>query len=101
MRTYELALICDPDLGTEGQKKVLAKVKKEIEALKGKVGQETGGEKKELAYPIAKKTSGGYFWLAVNLPEAAVKDLEPKLRMQEGVLRYLLIKKGNGAKVVK
>lgn len=103
MRTYELTLIFDSDLGADGQKKALVKVKKEIEDDKGKVVKETEWGKKELAYPIAKKTAGHYLLLEVNLPEEAVKDLDPKLRNQEGVLRHLLVRKETrgGAKITK
>lgn len=102
MRAYELVLIIDTDLGAEDQKKTLVRVKKEIEEAKGKVVKETEWGKKELAYPIAEKTAGRYLLLAISLPEEAVKDLDPKLRNQEGVLRHLLVRKNkNGPKIVK
>ena len=103
MRTYELVLIIDSDLGVEGQKKALAAVKKEIEEIKGKVVKETEWGKKDLAYPIAKKTFGRFLLLDVSLPEEAVKDLDPKFKNQEGVLRHLLIRKEtkNGPKIAK
>lgn len=102
MRAYELVVIFDSDLGAEDQKKVLAKIKKEVEEVKGKVVKETEWGKRELAYPIAKKTSGRYLLLDINLPESEVKDLDPKLRNQESVLRHLLVKASkNGAKITK
>lgn len=103
MRDYELVLIISPDLDLDGQKKVLAKIKKEIEEVKGKVVKETEWGKKELAYPIAKKTSGRFLLLEVSLPEGEIKDLDPKFRNQEGILRHLLVRKENknGPKIVK
>jgi len=101
MRDYELVVIFDLDLGVEGQKKALAKIKKEIEKVKGKVVKETEWAKKDLAYPITKKTGGRYFLLEVSLPENEVKDLDPKFRNQEGVLRHLLVRKETARKVSK
>lgn len=103
MRDYELVVIFDLDLGVEGQKKALAKIKKEIETVKGKVVKETEWGKKELAYPIAKKTGGQYFLLDINLPEETIKDLDPKLRNEPGILRHLLIRKEpiHGTKITK
>lgn len=101
MRDYELVVIFDLDLGVEGQKKALAKIKKEIETVKGKVVKETEWAKKDLAYAIAKKTGGRYFLLVVSLPESEVKELDPKFRNEPGVLRHLLIRKDptHGAKI--
>jgi small subunit ribosomal protein S6 len=49
--------------------------------------------KKELAYPIKKKNDGYYFLLAVKLPKKTPAELDTKLKLEEGLLRYLLVKK--------
>ncbi|MHA1543675.1 MAG: 30S ribosomal protein S6 [Alphaproteobacteria bacterium] len=92
MRDYELTLVIDPDLTSENRKKLITKIKKLVTDLKGKLsGSEDWGEKK-LAYPIKKKELGYYFWLAIKLPAEAPAQLEKKLKLEEGVIRYLLVK---------
>lgn len=101
MRTYELTLIVDPDLTSENQKKLLAKIKKLIEELEGKVGKTNEWGKKEFAYPIKKKNLGYYFFWEIKLPEKEAGNFDKKLKLEEEVMRYLLVKREekNGAKV--
>jgi small subunit ribosomal protein S6 len=93
MRDYELTLVVDPDLTSEKQKKLITKIKKIVTDLQGKVDKTDDWGRKDLAYPIKKKNAGYYFLLAVKLPEAGLMEIEKKLRLEEGVMRYLLVKK--------
>jgi small subunit ribosomal protein S6 len=98
MRDYELVLVLDPDLTTERQKKLISKIKKMVADLKGKVGKTDEWGKKKLAYPIAKKTSGHYFFMALSLPSQAPVEIEKNFRIEEDLLRYLLIRSEKPAK---
>ena len=93
MRDYELTLVVDPDLTSEKQKKLVTKIKKIITDLKGKVDKTDEWGRKNLAYPIKKKTAGYYFLLAIKLPVEAPIEIEKKLRLEEEIVRYLLVKK--------
>lgn len=93
MRTYELTLIVDPDLTSENQKKLLAKIKKLIEELEGKVEKTNEWGKKEFTYPIKKKNLGYYFFWELILPSGAVSELDGKLKLEEEIIRYLLVRK--------
>lgn len=93
MRTYELVLILPPEFTEEEQNKVLAKIQKLISEDKGKIVDKTSWGKKEFSYPIAKKPSGIYWFLNLELnPQVAVK-LSNQLKITEQVMRHLLIKK--------
>jgi len=92
MRDYELTLVIDPDLTSENQKKLVTKTKKIITDLKGKVGKTDEWGRKELAYPIMKKTLGYYFFLETKLPQKALAEIEKKLKLEEGIIRYLLVR---------
>lgn len=98
MRDYELTLVIDPDLTSEKQKKLVAKIKKEISDLKGKIEKTEEWGKKELAYPIKKKTLGYYFFIETELPEKAPTEIEKKIKLDEGIIRYLLVKSEGGKK---
>lgn len=93
MREYELVLVFDPDLTKVNQKKLMAKVKKIIEELKGKIEKTDEWGKKELAYPIKKKKLGYYFLLALKLPANSPVEIDKKLKLEEKIIRYLLVKK--------
>jgi small subunit ribosomal protein S6 len=92
MRDYELVLIVSPDLSSEKQKEQLEKVKKIITGLKGEVKKTEEWGKKQLAYPIRKNEMGYYFLWKVQLPEKSLEELNQKLRIEERLLRYLIVK---------
>lgn len=107
MRDYELTLVLDGDLSSEKQKSQLEKIKKIINDLGGKVKKTVEWGKKQLAYPIffvgslsgqkdkqatSKKTTGYYFLWEISLPAPEVINFTKKIKLEEGVLRYLLVK---------
>lgn len=93
MFDYELTLILDPDLSSEDQKKLIEKIKKIIEDTKGKVEKTNDWEKKELAYPIKKKTMGYYFLWEIKTDSEQIDKIDKKLKIEEEVLRYLILRK--------
>ena len=93
MREYELTFVIDPDLAGEERKKLISKVRKIIEEFKGRVGKTDEWGEKKLAYPIKKKNLGYYFLLDIELPETAPAQVESKLKLEEKIIRYLLVRK--------
>lgn len=93
MRVYELVLVFNPDLTSEKQKNQLEKIKKIAADLKGKVKKTMEWGRRELAYPIKKKNVGCYFLWEIELPEDKLGDFNNKLKIEEGLLRYLLVRK--------
>jgi len=87
-----MTLILVPELG-EKKKEVLAKVKKILENTEGKVEKTDEWGKKTLAYPIKKMTEGDYYFWEVSLPEPAPAEIDKKMRLEDRVLRYLLVRK--------
>jgi small subunit ribosomal protein S6 len=93
MEKYELTLVLDADLNSENQKKLIAKIKKTIEENKGKIKSEEEWGKKELAYPINKKKNGFYLLLNLESSKEDLPKIDKKLKMEEGVLRFLILRK--------
>lgn len=93
MFDYELTLILDPDLSSEDQKKLIEKIKKIIEDTKGKVEKTNDWGKKELAYPIKKKTMGDYFLWEIKADSGQIDKIDKKIKIEEEVLRYLILRK--------
>lgn len=92
MRDYELVLVVDSELSADKQKQLLTKIEKIIADLKGKVSQKQDWGKKALAYPIKKRNQGIYFLWFVQLPTEAPGKLEAKFRLEESLLRFLLVR---------
>jgi len=87
-----LVLILSSDLTSDNQKDLQTKIKKIVSDLKGEVKKADEWGKKEFTYPIKKIHSGYYFLWVLGLPETEVNALDKKLRQEENLLRYLLVK---------
>lgn len=92
MRKYELMYIIRPNLEEEGVKAVIERFQgiatdngAEIENLK-----EMG--KKRLAYEIDKFREGFYVLMNIVANSEAVSELERLLKINEDVIRYIIVK---------
>ena len=91
MDKYELTLVL-PGKSKSKEKSVKENIEKLVKTNKGKVLKtDTWGEI-ELAYSIKKESSGFFVYFDLELDKSSVKAINDKLRMQEGFLRYLLVK---------
>lgn len=93
MRNYEGVFIINPDLSNEASKGVVAQLQELVTKNGGRVEglQEWG--KKRLAYKINKKREGGYVILNFQLDSTHAKKLQQSLRLNDQLLRYLLVNK--------
>lgn len=91
MRDYELVLIFHPALGEDA-------IQQKLERFHGlvsggdaeiRVVDHWGGRK--LAYPIQKQTSGYFIVTQFNGEPDSLPELERIMKLDEGVLRYLLV----------
>ena len=93
MRNYEGVFIIKADLSNESAKGVVAGLQELVTKNGGRVDglQEWG--KKRLAYKINKKHEGSYVILNFQLDSKHAKKLEQSLRLNDQLIRYLLINK--------
>ncbi len=93
MRNYEGVFIIKADLSNESAKGVVAGLQELVTKNGGRVDglQEWG--KKRLAYKINKKHEGSYVILNFQLDSKHTKKLEQSLRLNDQLLRYLLVNK--------
>jgi small subunit ribosomal protein S6 len=93
MRAYELVFIVHPDLDENAFNDVVERVQGWITEGSGEVEKVDLWGIKDLAYPIRKQTQGHYVLMNINMaPEFGV-ELERNLRLQEPVMRFLMIQK--------
>jgi len=91
MRKYELTVILPPSFSKKEQDKIASDIKKEVEAIDGKMGKQDLWGKKELSYPIEKNSEGIFVLFPFEAPADKIKEFEAKLRLNEKLLRHLLL----------
>ncbi len=83
-------MLLSPELGEDQAKKESEKIEKEITELGGAVSFNDFWGKKRLAYPVRKFTEGYYQVFLFTFPSENLKGFEKNLKLNKGVLRYLL-----------
>ena len=90
---YEVVFVLDPAQGEEAIAAQVANFKSLAEQNGSDVVVEEWGNRK-LAYPINYKTAGYYVRMPVGSGPAFPRELDRKLRIAEGVMRSLIVCKG-------
>lgn len=92
MGFYELMVLVPSELGDSPKNELIKLLKDDVVSLGGEVVNENSWGKRELAYPIAKKNFADFFYFELSLPPQSVSNLDKKLRMNNSVMRHLLVK---------
>ena len=90
---YEVVYIVDPAQGEEGIAALVAKFKTLAEQNGSAVEVEEWGTRK-LAYPINYKNDGYYVLMSFNSEPSFPRELDRKLRINDGIMRSLIVCKG-------
>ena len=90
---YEVVFVVDPAQGEEGVAAVVNNFKSLIEQNSSAVEVEEWGTRK-LAYPINYKTEGYYVLMTFTSEPAFPRELDRKLRIADGIMRSLIVCKG-------
>ncbi len=89
---YELVAILAPQLDDQGVAATVERYTNWIASAGGAVGGTNIWGRRALAYPIKKQTEGIYVQLNFELPPTRSRELERNLRIDEQVLRHLLVR---------
>ncbi len=92
MRKYELTYIIHPDSSGDKRSGVMAQVETWVKAEGGKVIKTSDWGRRQMAYAIRDQHEGHYIHLEVELPEAAITELERNIKLSEVILRHLLVR---------
>ncbi|KKS77705.1 MAG: 30S ribosomal protein S6 [Candidatus Woesebacteria bacterium GW2011_GWB1_43_14] len=96
--SYELVVVLDGEATAAKKKSVRVSVEKTLKVFKGKVVDFSDWGVKTLAYKIGKSKTGVFLLYDLELEANAARELGLKLRLNEDIIRYLLIKQ-EGKKV--
>ncbi|MFV0503492.1 MAG: 30S ribosomal protein S6 [Lachnospirales bacterium] len=93
MNNYELTLVLNPTLDTDGLKNEFDTVTGLITRFGGTVDSVDEWGKRKLAYEIEKQTEGVFYFISFNSEPSAPREIEDRIRIMENVLRFLIIRK--------
>lgn len=90
-KLYEISFFINPDVKEEEVSAYAQKIKDFISELGGDISKEQPIQKKKLAYPIKKARQGYFGSMLFNFGADNLKALDKKLKLEESLLRYLII----------
>ena len=93
MNNYEGVFILKASLDNDAQEKVVEQIKEIVTKANGKIEQVQSWGKKKLAFLIKKQSEGCYYCIEFSLDPAAVKKIENSFRLNDSILRFMIINK--------
>ncbi|HOJ79166.1 MAG TPA: 30S ribosomal protein S6 [Bacillota bacterium] len=93
MRNYEAMYILKPELEEEAINAAVSKFEDIIKDNGGEIVKTEPWGKKRLAYEVQDYTEGFYVLMTFKAPAATSQELERIMKIQDNVLRHLVIKK--------
>lgn len=91
MPLYELGLIISPEAGPEDEETVLGRIEGILTEAGGTVVDKDPWGRRQLAYPINKKSHGIYHFWKLEVGPEVMTDLNFELRTNDMVLRSLIL----------
>lgn len=91
MPLYECVVIARQDLSVQQSESLTDSIKQVIADQGGKVGKVEYWGLRPMAYRIRKNRKGHYTLLNIDAPAPAVHELERVMRINEDILRHLVI----------
>lgn len=93
MNKYEALFIVKPELSGDELKDLFRHIDEAVTKHQGVISQSgPWGEKRKLAFPIAKYNEGIYYLMNFTLPPLAVKDIRHAYKLNESIIRVLITK---------
>ena len=95
MKTYELLTVFKPNLDAEEVDKQLSTLNELIVGFEGKIESTEKTGRKKLAYDIQNFRDGFFVTMNVAVPADKVAELKRQLRLNDNVLRTMLLELSN------
>ena len=91
-RVYEVLFIADPNLGEPEVDALTATVQGFLEKEGAKIQKVEKWGKKRLAYLIGKHREGSYVLLVVEAQASVIKEVERRIRVTDGVVKFMTVR---------
>ena len=95
MKTYELLTVFKPNLDAEEVDKQLSALNELVVGFEGKIESTEKTGRKKLAYDIQNFRDGFFVTMNVAVPADKVAELKRQLRLNDNVLRTMLLELSN------
>ena len=92
MNKYELCVVVSAKLEDDARAELVDRVKDLIARFEGTVTDVDDWGKKRLAYEIEKQHEGFYYFVHFESEPTAPAQIEGRMRIMDGVLRYLCVR---------
>ncbi len=92
MKKYEIMFIVKATQESADVKKTAENAKKILTAEQANVTEFKELGEKKLAYPIKKELNGYYYVMQVEANKEAITEFDRKIKLDENVLRHLIIR---------
>lgn len=92
MNKYEMMFIVKANMDEALVSTVAENLKSVITSMKGEITESKDLGQKKFAYPINKEVTGYYFVVNFNANNEIVAELDRKARIDESVVRHMIIK---------
>jgi small subunit ribosomal protein S6 len=89
---YEFMYVLDGVLSEDQIKELVASIAKFISENGGDIVETDDWGMRQLAYPIKKRKNGYYVVLHFNAPQDLAAKLDRSMRIEERVLRYMMLR---------
>jgi small subunit ribosomal protein S6 len=93
MASYELMVLLGSNQEESEREGLLKKIEEIVNSSKGKIKSLKLFGKKELAYTIKKEKVAYFHLLELEGPADLIQTLDKKIRLQDGILRHLMVRK--------
>ena len=93
MNSYYLTLVLKSDLEEKERKSLLDSLVEKVTGKDGKISKEDFWGVRDLVYPIKKQNKGFYAHFELETDPSVANIIDKNLRVEENVLRYLLIRR--------
>jgi len=91
-RVYEILFIADPNLGEPEVEALAAQVQGFVEKEGGAIQKREMWGKKRLAYVVGRHREGYYVLIVTAGPGSLVKEVERRLKVTDGIVRFLTVR---------
>ena len=92
MNKYEMMFIVKATIDEAKVSETAENLKSVITSMKGEITDSKDLGQKKLAYPIKKELTGFYFVVNFNADNETVAELDRKARIDENVIRHMIIR---------
>ena len=92
MSKYELAVVVSAKLEDDARAEVIEKVKALVTRFGGNITDVDEWGKKRLAYEIQKMKEAYYYFIHFESETTTPGEIEERIRILDGVIRYLCVK---------